>query len=419
MHIATSTATRMGRKTVLAWLGWLATLACCAGGLLATLLWARPLTFDTLGQVAVPTLTLQLGLATVGLVLALRRPHNPIGWLYVATGLVWSLQAPWAPWIDHLVHSGQLLPLAAQLAAVVGQWLWAPAIALGVTLPALLLPDGQLRSPGWRVVAVSSVTGAALTLLGGSLAPGPLERPPIDNPFGLAGAAGTAARVAGVIGVALLWASLPPAAVCVVLRFRASRGAERQQLRWVATGAAGGVVELALAATGGLGLLPAGVEAFGFLGLLSPPVGIAVAVLHYRLWDLDRLVSRTVTYALVTGLLVLPYLLILPAVTRLARGAGSLAVAAVTLAAVAAFAPLRRQVQDRVDRRFNRRRYDTARTVEAFAARLRGHIDLDALVGELLGVVEQTVQPTQVSMWLRPTANQQAAQPAPPQEGRP
>ena len=139
--------------------------------------------------------------------------------------------------------------------------------------------------------------------------------------------------------------------------------------------------------------------------MLCVPVSVAVAVLRYRLWDLDRLVSRTVTYAVVTGLLVLPYLLILPAATRLAGGSGSLAVAALTLAAAAAFAPLRRRVQDLVDRRFNRRRYDAARTVDAFAARLRDQLDLDALSGELLGVVERTVQPTQASLWLRPPAS--------------
>jgi hypothetical protein len=139
--------------------------------------------------------------------------------------------------------------------------------------------------------------------------------------------------------------------------------------------------------------------------LLCPPVVIAVAVLGYRLWDLDRLISRTVTYALVTGLLVLPYLLIVPAAGRLAAGAGNLAVAAATLAAAALFAPLRRGVQDLVDRRFNRRRYDAVRIVEAFAARLRDQVDLDALGAELLSVVDQTVAPTQASLWLRPPAN--------------
>jgi hypothetical protein len=143
------------------------------------------------------------------------------------------------------------------------------------------------------------------------------------------------------------------------------------------------------------------------LALLCVPVSVAVAVLRYRLWELDRLVSRTVTYALVTGLPVLPYLVIVPAASRLAHGSGSLGVAAATLAAAAGFQPLRRRVQDLVDRRFNRRRYDAACTVEAFSARLREQVDLDALSAELRDVVDQTVAPTRTSLWLGPTAGSQ------------
>jgi hypothetical protein len=128
---------------------------------------------------------------------------------------------------------------------------------------------------------------------------------------------------------------------------------------------------------------------------------VAVAVLGYRLWDLDRLVSRTVTYAAFTALLLIPYLLVLPAATRLAGNSGSLAVAAAAL-----FQPLRRRVQALVDRRFNRRRYDAARTLEAFATRLRDQVDLGALHAELLGVVDQTMQPTHAWLWLRPPARQ-------------
>jgi hypothetical protein len=192
----------------------------------------------------------------------------------------------------------------------------------------------------------------------------------------------------------------------VVLRFRSSRGVERQQMRWVAAGAAGAVALLLLGVPGGLELLPSAtantvLSNLVYPALLCPPVAIGVAVLRYRLWDLDRLVSRTVTYTLVTGLLVVPYLLILPAATRMAGDAGSLAVAATTLAAAAAFSPLRRRVQAVVDRRFNRRRYDAARTVAGFAARLRDQVDLDALSAELLAVVDQTMQPTRASLWLR------------------
>jgi hypothetical protein len=396
---------------MVAWSLWLVTFGCCAAGLLVTLALTRPLTLGVLAEGAAFALAFPLGFATIGLVMTLRLPANPIGWLYAAAGLAWAWSIPFEPWIDRLVRDHRPLPLAAELVAAVGDFGWAPAIALGVTLPALLVPDGRLRSRRWRVVVATSVAGVALALVGGSLTPGPLENQPVgnqlDNPFGLAGTAGTMAAVVSVIGVLLHWASLPAAGVCVVLRFRASRGVERQQMRWVAAGAAGAVAGLLLAVPGGLDLLPStfantAVSSLVFPALLCPPVAIAVAVLRYRLWDLDRLVSRSVTYALVTSLLVLPYLLILPVATRLAGDTGSLAVAAATLVAAAAFAPLRRRVQDQVDRRFNRRRYDAARAVEGFVARLREQVDLDVLSVELLAVVEQTVQPTRASLWLRP-----------------
>ena len=192
----------------------------------------------------------------------------------------------------------------------------------------------------------------------------------------------------------------------MVLRFRASRGVERQQLRWVAAGAALAVAgPLLLVPLDALGLAPT--DAFSWPLLLSVPLAIAVAVLRYRLWDLDRLVSRTVAYALVTALLLVPYLVVVPAATGLLQGSGSLAVAAATLAVAALFQPLRRRVQDLVDRRFNRRRHDAARTVDAFAVRLRDQVDLDALHGELLAVVTQTMQPTRASLWLRQTPAEQ------------
>jgi hypothetical protein len=390
---------RARTKTLLAWSLWLATFGCCAGGLLAALLWIRPLTLGLLARGAGTALMFPLGYATIGLVLSLRRPANPIGWLYAASGLVWSLAIPFEPWLDQLLRDHQPLALAAQLAVVANQVIWAPAIALGITLPFLLLPEGRLRSRRWRVVVAATVAGVAMFVGGGMLFPGQTSGPiPIDNPFGLAGVAGTIAKVVTSTGLGLYAVSLPAALVCLVLRFRASRGTERQQLRWVAAGAAVAV----------LVLLPLpGREYLAFLtgvAVLAMPVSVAVAVLRYRLWDLDRLVSRTVTYALVTALLVVPYLLIVPAATRLAQGSGSLAVAAATLAAAAAFAPLRRRVQDLVDRRFNRARYDAARTVEGFAVHLREQVDLDALRAELLAVVDQSMQPTRASLWLRPPA---------------
>jgi hypothetical protein len=140
---------RAKTKTLLAWSLWLASLGCCAGGLLAALLWIRPLTLSVLARGASAALAFPLGYATIGLVLTLRRPANPIGWLYAASGLVWSLVIPFEPWVNGLLVDRRPLALAGQLAAVVSEWSWAPAIALGITLPFLLLPDGRLRSRRW------------------------------------------------------------------------------------------------------------------------------------------------------------------------------------------------------------------------------------------------------------------------------
>src|SRR6266498_1091412 len=392
-------------RAMLAWSSWLASFGCCAAGLVVTMLVTRPLTAGVLAEGAAYALAFPLGYATVGLVVSLRRPENPIGWLYAASGLVWSLGIPLQPWVDRLVRDHRPLPLVGQLAAVFGEYAWAPAIALGITLPFLLLPDGRLRSRRWRVVVVASVAGSTLALVANSLAPVPLTEVPIDNPFGLAGVAGTVATIVGNAGVVLHSACLPLALICVVLRFRASRGVERQQLRWVAAGAAAAVVGL-LAGT--VSPQQTAISGVLYASVLCVPVAVAVAVLRYRLWDLDRLISRTVTYALLTALLGAVYagVVLLPAQAfGDVGGEPGWVVAAATLAVAALFQPARRRIQAAVDRRFNRRRYDAARTVQGFAARLRDQVDLEALTTELLGMVDQTMQPTSVSLWLRPSVS--------------
>jgi hypothetical protein len=386
-------------RTMLAWSLWLATFGCCAAGLAVTLAVVRPLTVAVLAEGAARALVYPLGYATVGLVLTLRRPANPIGWLYAAAGLMWSLAIPGEPWVAQLVAEHRPLPLAAKAAAVYGEFNWAAATILGVTLPALLVPDGRLRSRRWRPVAAAAVAAGALALVGSSLTPARLEETRIANPFGLVGPAGAIAEMVAGAGTLLWMATLVAALLCVVLRFRAARGVERQQLRWVVAGAAAAVAGLIGGAAAPQDTPLASVL---YASVLCVPVAVAVAVLRYRLWDLDRLVSRTVTYTAVTALLIVPYLLVVPAAGRLAEGSGSLAVAAATLAVAALFQPLRRRVQDLVDRRFNRRRYDAARTLDRFAARLRDQVDLDALEGELLAVVDQTMQPAGTTLWLRP-----------------
>jgi hypothetical protein len=174
-------------RTMLAGSLWLAAFGCCAAGLLVTLAVTRPLTIGVLADGAAYALAFPLGYATIGLVLALRRPANPIGWLYAASGLLWALVVPMRPWINQLADVGRPLPLAAKLGAAFGEYTWAPAIALGVTLPFLLLPDGCLRSRRWRVVVVASLAGSTMALVGGGLSPTPLTETPMDNPIALAG----------------------------------------------------------------------------------------------------------------------------------------------------------------------------------------------------------------------------------------
>jgi two-component system, NarL family, sensor kinase len=231
--------------------------------------------------------------------------------------LVWSLTIPLDPWVNQLILDHRPLPLVAQLGALVGEFNWAPAVALGITLPALLVPDGRLHSRRWRPVAAAAVVGPVLGLVGGSLIPGQLQETvrPIDNPFGLAGVAGMVAAVIGFSGLVLWAASLVAALISLGLRLRASRGTERQQLRWVVAGAAGAMAGLLVGMAG---------VVVTYFAVLCVPVGVAVAVLRYRLWDLDRLVSRTVTYAVVIALLAVPYLLIVPTASKLVEGSGSL-----------------------------------------------------------------------------------------------
>ncbi len=262
---------------MLAWSLWLATLGCCAAGLAVTLAVVRPLTVAVLAEGAARALVYPLGYATVGLVLTLRRPGNPIGWLYAAAGLMWSLAIPGEPWVAQLVAEDRPLPLAAQAAAVYGEFNWVAATILGVTLPALLVPDGRLRSRRWRPVAAAAVAGGALALVGSSLAPARLEDLPIVNPFGLAGPAGDVASALGTFGLLLWLATLVAALLCVVLRFRAARGVERQQLRWVAAGAAAAVAGLMGGAAAPQDTLLASVL---YASVLCVPVAVAVAVLR-------------------------------------------------------------------------------------------------------------------------------------------
>jgi hypothetical protein len=337
-------------------------------------------------------------------VLAGRRPSHPVGWLLVGLGLsVGVHDLTYAYTRYGLVARPGSLPAAGYLAGlnngVVVAWIACAGFVL------LLTPTGRLPSPRWRWWARVAAAAPVLWLLGSVVDPAPLrpEYPQIGNPLGVPALSGP---LAGLwLAALVVLVALVVAAGSLVLRFGRSRGTERQQLRWLAWGATLASAALVVAIAGlvldnDFTLLNL---ALGVCAALLP-LATGAAILRYRLYDLDRIVSRTLAWTLLTLLLALAYAAVVLGLGRLLPQGSSLAVAAATLAVAALFQPLRRRIQQAVDRRFNRRRHDAARLIEAFGARLRDQVDLDAVGGELLAVVDQTMQPTRASLWLRPPA---------------
>ena len=342
--------------------------------------------------------------ATVGAVLASRLPRHPVGWLLLGVGLSVAGSGVADGYARYgLVARPGVLPAARRIA------IYSPATnIIGLALVGyvlLLTPTGSLPSPGWRWWGRLAAAGPVAFVVALTVGPG-LVIPPYDtvvDPVTIPALAG-AVVVAIVVGFFLTVAALVVGAGSLVARFRRARGVERQQLRWLAlaaalTGAGAAIVGvgMAMGATA-LPLFAAGV----CLALL--PLATGAAILRYRLYDLDRLVSRTVAYGLLTVLLGLGYAVVVLGLGRLLPESSSLVVAAATLAVAAVFQPLRRRIQQAVDRRFNRRRHDAGRLIEAFGARLRDQVDLDTLTAEVLAVVDQTMAPTRASLWLRPPA---------------
>jgi hypothetical protein len=353
----------------------------------------------------VPSVLAALVATTVGVVLASRRPRHPVGWLLLGLGLAVTASGV----ADGYARYGLLarpgaLPAARWVAVYSPATLGLGFVCVGFIL--LLTPSGSLPSPRWRWWARLMAAGPALFLVTLAVGPGLVIAPydAVIDPVGHPALAG-AVRAAIAVAIAMAAGGLVAGAWSLVLRFRRATGVERQQLRWVAFAAALTVppaaVVLAGAATGAtaaaLVVLAAGV----CMALL--PLATGAAILRYRLYDLDRIISRTVTYGLLTALLGLGYAVVVLGLGRLLPQDSGLVVAAATLAVAAAFQPARRRIQRLVDRRFNRRRYDAAQTIAAFSARLRQEVDLDTLTAELLAVVDQTMQPTAGSLWLRPS----------------
>jgi cytochrome b subunit of formate dehydrogenase len=348
-----------------------------------------------------------------GLLLAMRRPENPIGWLLLTIGVSWGF-AIVPTYSDYAIKLHHDLP-GADIVAVGGNAFWLPAIGITGTFLLLLFPDGHLPGRRWRYVAWVSAGAIAVGLVCIVFGPGPLTDagyPGVQNPLGIDAIGGV--LDAGRVTVLLIPLVMLASAVSLVVRYRRAYGVERQQLKWLAAAASAVVAVYAVVVPLGAYVDPTSQHPPGWLtaaqvaALVSfalIPVAIVFAVLRYRLYEIDVLIRRTLVYAvLITSLAVL-YLVgvyaIQGAVRSVSGQSGTLAVTVSTLLVAAAFQPLRARIQRAVDHRFYRGRYDAARTLESFSGRLREQVEIETVSGEVLDVVRQTLQPAHVSLWLR------------------
>jgi hypothetical protein len=347
--------------------------------------------------------------SVVGALIASSRPTNPIGWILLATGFASAIQALGDEYSIHALRDPSAPLPGGAAAAWLGEWVWVPIVGLISTFIPLLFPDGRLPSRRWRPVVWVAGTGVAIPSVAFLLQPGPLtQTPQFQNPLGVGSPSmADSFEAVGAAGLALLLAATVASALGLMIRFRRASGDERQQLKWLAFAAVLLAIGFLFTA---LRQFVVGESSVADLGVIVAvpliPIAIGFAVLKYHLYDVDLVINQTLVYGLVTALLVGVYVGIalgLGAVVRTLAGQenNSIVVAASTLAVAALFGPARRRIQRFIDRRFYRRKYDAAHTLETFSARLREEVDLDSLAGELVGVVRDTMQPSHVSLWLR------------------
>jgi hypothetical protein len=344
--------------------------------------------------------------AVVGLVLAWRRPANPVGWIMLGGAFFFALSedASYYTVADYGLRHGDL-PLGG--VALFAQPGWAPGIVL-LGLLILVFPDGRLPSTRWRWLVGAYATVAALWIAGTVvITAGALidHRTQVDsggNLLLLRGSDPAAGwwNVVQLVFFALLAACWLASLAGQAVSYRRSSGERRQQLKWLLSGTAVVLVGAPLSILLSLLKSPSWLGILVLAGFVALPVSIGVAVLKYRLFDIDRIISRTLAYAIVTGLLVGLYAGLVLLATRVLSLHSTVAVAAATLAAAALFNPMRKRVQLRVDRRFNRARYDAEQTVAAFAARLKDQVDLASVRDDLAGVIQQALEPAHISVWV-------------------
>ncbi|MGC2207988.1 MAG: hypothetical protein WA724_09100 [Candidatus Dormiibacterota bacterium] len=365
-------------------------------------------TFHGLLNAELPAFDVPITFGILGVLVATRQRQNPIGWLFLFIAVVGGIQGV-ADGYAHFAFVTDVGAPAGIWALWVDSWVTSTIFPAGaVALMLLLFPDGHLPSRKWNPLAITCVVVTAVLVPASIFYPGPLSTSTNfatpNNPIGLPVTGGLEVAVQSL---GLLWlpglALFLAAASAPLVRMRRAAGDERPQLKWIAY-----AVTVTAVAYIPLTLLPASNVsgsnadlAIGF-GILVP-IAAGVAIFKHRLYDIDRLISRSLSYAIVTGLLIGVYVGLVTLATRVLPFSSPLGVAASTLVAVALFNPVRKRVQRLVDRRFNRARYDAEATVSAFAQRVRDDVDLAAVSSEFVRAVQISVEPAHVSLWLRPT----------------
>jgi hypothetical protein len=398
------------------WLAWsLVTLsvALLVGGI-ALALMARSTVPERPYYGSVTLSVLALAFSVVGAIIASRQPRNAIGWLFCGVGVTIGLNSFAGGYAEFSLASSFRMGALAEAAAWFSSWSWIILVFVPTTFLLLLFPDGRLPSPRWRPVAWCAALGLIGFVAGYTLNPGPLDDfPQVVNPYGVESLILEAVGIAGAI---LASASMVASAVSLIVRMRWAGRAQRQQIKWLAYGSALVVGAVFLGSVISVWSGEVGIALIS-LGLLGVPICTGVAIARYRLYDIDIVINRTLVYGALTAALVAVYfggVATLQALFRALTGQeqqAQLAIVVSTLVIAALFNPLRGRIQGFIDRRFYRRKYDAAKTLGAFSAKLRDKTDLDALTDDLVGVVKETMQPAHVSLWLRPDTAPQRQQP--------
>jgi hypothetical protein len=403
----------MSRRAASSYLAWSLCLLCVA--LATASLFLAILNGRTLAEIFLawdgPSIavlpTEAVSFSVVGALIASHRPENPIGWIFLAEGFCYGLLSAGDEYaIYALLTNPGALPLGAE-ASWLGQWIWAPGLGLSLVFLPLLFPDGHPPSHRWRPVGWLGGLSIGLTVVSSTILLWPERGPALltgdENPSHVVNV------LVGFIALPLMLLAGLGAVISLFVRFRRTRGHERQQIKWFASAAALTLVCISVFGQSTLRGLPGVIVALSFLLVIpSIPIATGIAILRYRLYDIDLIINRTLVYGSLSASLALVYfggVATTQAIFRALTGQEQqpqLAVVVSTLAIAALFMPLRRRIQSFIDSRFYRRKYDARKTLEAFSAKLKDETDLDALSGDLVGVVRETMQPAHVSLWLRP-----------------